>query len=60
MNVVWHARGMPEDGCSTVSDGRGPSRVRNGWIAVFRRRSKRSISTNFAQAKTIKMMKVAP
>jgi hypothetical protein len=23
--------GMPEDGCSTVSDSRGPCGVRNGW-----------------------------
>jgi hypothetical protein len=35
--IVWHARGMPEDGCSTVTGGRGPSRVRNGWKAVLRR-----------------------
>jgi hypothetical protein len=28
--VVWHAGGMPEDDCPTVSDSRGPSRVRSG------------------------------
>ena len=31
--IVWHLGGMPEDGCSTVSDSRGPTRVRNGWKA---------------------------
>jgi hypothetical protein len=30
VNVVWHADGMPEDDCPTVSDSQGPSRVRNG------------------------------
>jgi hypothetical protein len=34
--IVWHARGMPEDGCSTVSRSRGPSRVRNGWRTAIR------------------------
>jgi hypothetical protein len=28
--ILWHAGGMPEDGCSTVSGSRGPWRVRNG------------------------------
>jgi len=35
-NVAWHACGMPEDGCPTVSGEQGPSRVRFGWEAVIR------------------------
>ena len=30
LNFVWRACGVPEDGCSTVSGGRGPPRVGNG------------------------------
>jgi hypothetical protein len=32
--IVWHAPGMPEDGCSTVSASRGALRVRNGSRGV--------------------------
>jgi hypothetical protein len=35
--LVWRACGRREDGCSTVCSGRGPSRVRNGWIPDLRR-----------------------
>ena len=36
MDVVWHASGMPEEICSTVSGSRRPVRVRNGWSAAIR------------------------
>jgi hypothetical protein len=29
--IVWHARGMPDDGCSTVSRSRGPAIVRSRY-----------------------------
>ena len=30
-----HADGIPTDGCSAVSDSRGPPKVRNGWKAAI-------------------------